>query len=81
MVKKVHVVYWGGWNYKPKAIAFIAALEKLCRFEHTLEMWPGSSGAFEVTVDGILVHSKINGDGYVREDKLKEIALIIQEKK
>ena len=60
---------------------FIEALEKLCKFEYTLEVKPGGSGAFEVTVDGTLVHSKLNGDGYVREDKLKEIALVIQEKK
>ena len=58
---------------------FIEALGKLCKFEHTLEMKPGSSGAFEVTIDGTLVHSKLNGDGYVREGKLKEIALVIQE--
>tara|TARA_A100001015_G_C14728651_1_gene608907 strand:- start:28 stop:168 length:141 start_codon:yes stop_codon:yes gene_type:complete len=46
-----------------------------------LEKKPGGSGCFEVTIEGTLVHSKLNGDGYVKEDKLKQIAQMIQAKK
>ena len=37
-----------------------------------------TSGAFEVVVDGELVHSKLNGDGYVDSmDKLEKILAAI----
>jgi selT/selW/selH-like putative selenoprotein len=39
-----------------------------------------ASGAFEVTIDGTLVHSKLNGDDYATGDKLKQIAQIIIQK-
>ena len=78
---KIHVLFWGGWNYKPKADKFIEELSKLCTFEATLEKKPGGSGCFEVTIEGTLVHPKLNGDGCVKEDKLKQIAQMIQAKK
>jgi len=40
----------------------------------TGEGTPGTTGWLEVTVDGKLVHSKKNGDGYIDNDeKLKKI--------
>ncbi|CAH2314230.1 seleno W [Pelobates cultripes] len=40
---------------------------------------PTSTGWFEVTVDGKLVHSKKNGDGFVdKEAKLQKIVLAIE---
>ena len=56
---KIHVLFWGGWNYKPKADKFIEELSKLCTFEATLEKKPGGSGCFEVTIEGTLVHFSI----------------------
>ena len=45
-----------------------------------MEAKPGHSGAFEVFVGGELVHSKLNGQGYVNEEKMKAIAAFISEK-
>ena len=43
-----------------------------------LEATPGISGALEVTVDGTLVHSKKNGDGYVdSQDKMDKICAAV----
>ena len=46
------------------------------------EATPNSSGAFEVTVDGTLVHSKLTqGDGHVDSaEKLEKILKAIGEK-
>ena len=76
----IHVIYWGGWGYKAKADRFIAELGKLCTFEHTMEPKIGHSGAFEVYVEEELVHSKLNGQGYVNEEKLKAIAAFVSER-
>jgi selT/selW/selH-like putative selenoprotein len=39
-----------------------------------------STGAFEVSVDGKLVHSKLNGDGFVDSmDKLDRIVTAIED--
>ena len=78
---KLHVLFWGKWGYDKKAQEFVKELEKICKFEATLEKWMGqASGAFEVTIDGTLVHSKLNGDDYATGDKLKQIAQIIIQK-
>jgi len=39
-----------------------------------LEPTPTTSGAFEVIVNGKTLHSKLNGEGYVNEEKLIKIA-------
>ncbi|MEE6511760.1 hypothetical protein FKM82_018531 [Ascaphus truei] len=40
---------------------------------------PSVTGFFEVTVDGVLVHSKKNGDGFVDEGaKLQKIVAAIE---
>ena len=76
----IHVIYWGGWGYKAKADRFIAELGKLCTFDYTMEPKAGHSGCFEISVEGELVHSKLNGEGYVNEEKMKAIAAFISEK-
>jgi len=39
------------------------------------EATPGNTGVFEISVNGKLIHSKKNGDGYVdNEDKYRKIA-------
>ena len=44
------------------------------KFELTCESTPGITGWLEVTIDGKLVHSKKQGDGYIdNEKKLKKI--------
>ena len=37
-------------------------------------------GAFEVYVEEELVHSKLNGQGYVNEEKMKAIAAFVSER-
>ena len=46
----------------------------------TSESTPGVTGFLEVSVNGTLVHSKKNGDGYVDSDaKLQKIVSAIRE--
>jgi len=85
MVLKIHVVYCGAWGYKPKFDKLKAQLIDEFgegEFEMTGEGTPGATGFFEVTVDGDLIHSKKNGDGYVdSEPKLNKIYQAIEAKK
>jgi len=80
---KIHVVYCGAWGYRPKFERLKASLED--EFPGDLEMTgegtPGATGYFEVDVDGELVHSKKNGDGYVDNDaKRQKIVKAIEAK-
>ena len=73
----------GGWGYEPKFRKVKADLEG--RFPGKLEIEgdkiPGNSGKFEVELEnGQVVHSKINGDGYVDTPaKMDKIAKAIEE--
>jgi len=83
MVVKIHVVYCGAWGYRPKFERLKATLTD--EFEGEIEMTgegtPGATGYFEVEVDGTLVHSKKNGDGYVDDEaKLNKIKQAIEAK-
>ena len=85
MANTLKVIYCVGWGYLPKAQSFATALIKLVGesvFGNNilLEATPTTSGAFEVIVNGKTLHSKLNGDGYVGEEKLKQIANYMQGK-
>jgi len=78
MVKvKIHVEYCGGWGYAPKYRRLATAL--LEEFDEDQldivgEATPQITGYLEVSVNGQLVHSKKNGDGYIDNDaKLQKI--------
>ena len=83
MANTLKVIYCGGWGYLPKAERFATALIKLvgesCFGENVLlEPTPTTSGAFEVIVNGKTLHSKLNGEGYVNEEKMINIADFLQ---
>lgn len=69
MVVKIFVVYCGAWGYRPKYELFRKKLLDLFspgEIEVTGEGTPNSSGKFEVQiVGGNVIHSKMNGDGFV----------------
>jgi len=71
----VHVVYCGAWGYGSK----FRAIQNAILSQHpdakiTGEATPTATGYLEVTVDGTLVHSKDNGDGYVdTAEKMEKI--------
>jgi len=68
---KIVVVYCGGWGYAPKFRKLKSALleefdaEKM---DIVGEATPQITGYLEVSVNGQLVHSKKNGDGYIDSD-------------
>ena len=67
----------------PKAQHFLNVLSPLvpgCLSDDTvtLEPTPTTSGAFEVIVNDKLLHSKLQGQGYVDEAKLSQIADFIK---
>jgi len=78
MVLNVKIAYCGGWGYEPKFLKVKKSLEE--RFPGKIEVIgdkiPGVSGKFEVELeDGTMLHSKINGEGYVDTPaKLDKIA-------
>uniref|UniRef100_A0A8C4XET6 Selenoprotein W-like n=1 Tax=Erpetoichthys calabaricus TaxID=27687 RepID=A0A8C4XET6_ERPCA len=68
-------------GYKPKFNRLKKDLESKFpgNLQITGEGTPQSTGWFEVTIDGKLVHSKKNGDGYVDSDaKLSKIVEAIK---
>ena len=76
MAVKVMVTYCGGWGYRPKYERLKEALKKKISEPIEFDSYgtPNITGWFEVEVNGTLVHSKKNGDGYVDNDvKLEKI--------
>ena len=68
---KVHVQYCGGWGYGRHYNKFKDELQAKAagvsvEFEFTRD--PGTTGNFEITIDGALVHSKKGGDGFPDSD-------------
>ena len=83
MVHTLKVIYCGGWGYLPKAERFATALirqvgESFFGDNVLLEPTPTTSGAFEVIIDGQTLHSKLNGDGYVSEERLNQIVAFLK---
>lgn len=77
---KVHILYCGGCGYEEKAKALQDKIKgKFPSVEIALEAAPQNNECFEVSVDGKLIHSKKNGDGYVDNDaKFDKIAKVLQ---
>jgi len=77
MALKVHILYCGGWGYAPKFRKLKQQLEE--KFPGKLDIsgegTPETTGYLEVEiVDGPVLHSKKNGDGYVdTQEKLDKI--------
>jgi len=77
MVVKVHVTYCGAWGYGAKFRKLATQLEAMFPGKLSVEgeSLPGTTGKFEVTVNGKLVHSKAGGAGYVdTSEKVETIA-------
>jgi len=74
MVKvQVMVVYCGGWGYGSRFRRFeTQVIDGFDDVDVTGESTQGITGYFEVTVNGDLVHSKKNGDGFVDTDAKKD---------
>lgn len=75
MPSVVSIVYCGAWGYGSKFRAIQSAiLSQYPKTTITGEATPTATGYLEVTVDGNLVHSKDNGDGYVDSaEKMEKI--------
>lgn len=82
MPVKIHIVYCGGWGYKPKANRLQTQIEDEIGDEglqFSKEPTRNVSGYFEVTVNGQMIHSKKNGDGYIdNKEKLDKIVKAIE---
>jgi len=82
MVVTVCVTYCGAWGYGGKFRKLAKELEAMFPGELKVEgtALPGQTGKFEVTVNGKLVHSKAQGNGYVdTEAKVEKITSAIRE--
>jgi len=75
---KIDAVYCGAWGYDKKFAALVDELASEFNREQfviTEEATPGNTGFFEITINGELVHTKKDGDGYVdTEAKYRKIA-------
>lgn len=80
---KIHVIYCGVWGYGPKFQEIKKELEKVFgqQVEVTGEGTPTRTGYLEVQVlNGKLLHSKKNGDGYVdTKEKMDRIIAGVRE--
>lgn len=81
MVVKVHVTICGGWGYGSKFRSL--QTELVGKFGSNIAMdsesTRGTTGYFEVEVNGKLVHSKKGGDGFVdTADKKQKICDAIE---
>ena len=80
---KIFVTYCGGWGYRPKYERLKDQLKaKLPEVDLEFDSYgtPQTTGYMEVEVNGTLVHSKKNGDGYIDSDaKLQKIINAINE--
>ena len=57
---EVRIEYCTSWNYKPRAASLADALkEKYGAEVKTVDLIPGSGGAFEVSLNGTLLYSKL----------------------
>ncbi len=62
MAVKIHVIYCGGWGYRPKFEQLKAQILdefEASQVEITSEPTKETSGALEVNVNGQLIHSKL----------------------
>ena len=77
MVVQIRITYCGAWGYRPKVQTFRDRLTKEMgegAMEFVIKGTPETTGLFEIEANGILVHSKKNGDGFIdSEDKFKKI--------
>jgi len=66
------------WNYAPKAASFAEELFNHFRRDiEKLELIPSSGGAFEVTVNGVKIYSKLDTGVFPdTEELIKEIETI-----
>lgn len=80
MSVKVDVVFCRGWGYSKKFIALKQEIEdKFEGLNITGNATPEKTGYFEVQVNGELIHSKKNGDGFVDDDsKLDKIIKAVE---
>ncbi|GFN76455.1 selenoprotein w [Plakobranchus ocellatus] len=77
MAIKIHVVYWPKYEKFKKELL---SLFEPGQIEVTGEGTPNSTGKFEVEiVGGKLIHSKMNGDGFVNnKEKMEKIVEAIR---
>jgi selenoprotein W-related protein len=66
---KVSIAYCAECGYEPQTLALAEALMKAFRNELSeIELIPWEDGAFDVTVDGELVHSMYREGGFADHD-------------
>ena len=70
---KITVEFCMMWNYAPKAASFAEHLFNHFRSEiSSINLIPGSKGAFEVTVNGEKIYSKLETGEFPNFDRIIE---------
>jgi selenoprotein W-related protein len=70
---KVAIVYCASCGYQPQALELIGALMRTFIYELSeIEIIPWQDGAFDVTVDGELVHSMYEQGGFPTPESIIE---------
>ena len=72
MTVKVKITYCAECGYEPQTLDLVKAL--MYEFGHDLasiEVIPWDSGTFDVTVDGVLVHSMKREGGFPEDEVVK----------
>ena len=68
---KVEIKYCTSWGYLPKATSMAALLKDKYELED-VNLVPSSGGAFEVSLDGKLIYSKLKTGRFPEEKELTD---------
>ena len=68
---KIEIVYCTAWNYRPEADR--VSLELKSENDMEILLVPGSSGVFDVSVNGIVVFSKNKIGRFPNKGEIREL--------
>jgi len=70
MAAEITIEYCTAWNYEPKAVGLAAKLLELKQRIGSLKLVPSGGGAFEVSVNGHKIHSKLQTGHFPEPDAM-----------
>ena len=71
---EIEIEYCAAWSYTDRATSLVAELLAVHEFEiDRLSLIPSKGGAFEVTVGGELLYSKLQTERHAKEGEVLEL--------
>ena len=70
MSLEIIIEYCTAWNYEPKAVSLTEKLLSLKHQINSLKLKPSGGGAFEISVDGQKIYSKLETGQFPNFDSI-----------